>query len=139
MTVANAFTILLVDDDALVLEALHEFFCDSYHTVLARTGSQALDTIGANPHIAAVVLDVKMAGMDGIETCQEIKKIAPGLPIIIHTGYPGKYQTQQIGTLLKPFAFVQKGSSLTQLEQAVHDACLAHSQQNASLEHDRPE
>ncbi len=119
----NKHTILLVDDDPLVLEAMHELFCDEFTPLLAKTGVTALEFALNRPEISAVVLDVKMAGQDGVETYRQLREARPRLPIVIHTGFPGSHHRQQIDTLLAPFAYIIKGRSFQQLIDAVRQAC----------------
>jgi two-component system response regulator ResD len=123
MTSPHKPTILIVDDDPLVLDAMYELFYDDFTALLARTGEKALEFAEQQLEIDAVVLDIKMAGMDGVETCRRLKVVRPGLPFIIHTGFPGAHQRQQIETLLAPFAYIIKGRSFLQLIQAVRLAC----------------
>lgn len=123
MKAQNKHTILLVDDDPLVLEAMHELFCDEFVPLLAKTGVTALEFALSRSDIAAVVLDVKMAGQDGVETYRQLREARPQLPIVIHTGFPGSHHRQQIDTLLSPFAYIIKGRSYQQLIDAVRQAC----------------
>lgn len=122
-------TLLLVDDDLPVLEALNELFLDHFHTILATSGAQALDVIHTNHDIRAVVLDIKMANMNGVDTYRAIKGIAPRLPIIIHTGGSGE-QTTRLFESLHPFACLQKGKSIAELIKAVHAAVEQASEQS---------
>ena len=67
--------ILLVDDEKDVLEFLgYNLKKESYKVYTAGNGKQAIDIAKEiNPHL--IILDVMMPGMDGIETCNELKQI----------------------------------------------------------------
>ncbi len=58
--------ILVVDDDTLVLEALLQAFMDDYEVVSASSGKQALEVVSTETDIEAIILDIKMARMDGL-------------------------------------------------------------------------
>jgi DNA-binding NtrC family response regulator len=60
----------------------------NFKAVVASSGAEALAQLEKIPELDVVVLDIRMPGMDGIETLQEIKKKQPLLEIIILTGYP---------------------------------------------------
>jgi CheY-like chemotaxis protein len=123
-------TILLVDDDPMVMEALTYLFGDEYSTLSADSGEQAIELVRENPAISAVILDIRMAGMGGVEACRQLRLIRPELPVIINTaGHP------DIRPLLKklelePFAFVTKEDSVKNLLRVVRSACNADDRQN---------
>ena len=74
----NEFKILLVDDEQDILEFLsYNLTNEGFDLYTANNGSDALKIAAQNrPHL--VLLDVMMPEMDGIETCEEIRKL-PGL------------------------------------------------------------
>ena len=77
--------LLLVDDDATLLEFLGEFLENLAYSVLrASNGPDAL-RITYREHPNLVVLDVMMPGMDGWEVAARIREMAD-LPIIMVTG-----------------------------------------------------
>ncbi|MBM4263616.1 MAG: response regulator transcription factor [Deltaproteobacteria bacterium] len=77
--------ILIVDDNKGVLDFLilllskHEF-CG----LGASSGAQCLEIVREQP-IDLIILDVMMPVMDGLQVCQELKKIAPEIPVILLT------------------------------------------------------
>jgi signal transduction histidine kinase len=81
-------TILIVDDDPSIRGMLSEFLTGlNYHVLLAESGEQALGCLEPGPvHMALV--DLKLPGMDGIETVRAIKEKDPNVLIIMMTGYP---------------------------------------------------
>jgi CheY-like chemotaxis protein len=79
-------TLLFVDDDTGFRELCRRVFEEEgYGVVLAEDGTAALETVAAGqPDVA--ILDVRMPEMSGIELAEELKAIAPELPIIFYTG-----------------------------------------------------
>ncbi|MBK9291604.1 MAG: response regulator transcription factor [Bacteroidetes bacterium] len=71
----SKYRILLVDDEADVLEFLsYNLKREGFQVSTCTNGHDAINKAKAeNPHL--IVLDVMMPGMDGIETCEELKKI----------------------------------------------------------------
>ena len=84
MTEATKSTILIVDDDPSVRESFALVLEESYHIEMIASGSTALERIGKG-NVDLVFLDVRMPGVDGLETLHEIKKINPLLPVIMVT------------------------------------------------------
>ena len=79
--------ILIVDDDINVLKSLCRLLVDEdFKLLTANSGEDALEVFKKeNP--AAVLLDLKMPGMDGMETMRELKKIVPDIPVIIMSNH----------------------------------------------------
>jgi two-component system cell cycle sensor histidine kinase/response regulator CckA len=100
--------ILIVDDDPLNLEALQQTFKDDYDVLAAESGPQGLEVLGKNPDTDAVVLDIRMARMDGLETARHIGDKFPDLPVIFHTGYAGQYSESSIQEEYRPFDYIGK-------------------------------
>ncbi|MDK2842019.1 MAG: two-component system, OmpR family, alkaline phosphatase synthesis response regulator PhoP [Anaerophaga sp.] len=75
MSESTDYKILLVDDEPDILEFIgYNLKKEGFQVETATNGKDALKTAQSlNPHL--IVLDVMMPGMDGIETCEEIRKI----------------------------------------------------------------
>lgn len=70
--------ILLVDDEVPFVETMSKRLVKRELEVIpAYDGPAALARIEENPRVEVVILNVKMPGMDGIETLSEIKKRPP--------------------------------------------------------------
>ena len=81
------FTVLLVDDELEFLETLVKRLTKrGLHITVASSGEEALAVIKERKFDVSV-LDVRMPGMDGIETLREMKKIAPLMEVIMLTGH----------------------------------------------------
>ena len=114
--------ILIVDDDQLVLDALEQAFLDEYDIVLASSGQEALDKVKSDNDIDAIILDIRMAEMDGLETAGHINEINSKVPIIFHTGYPGDFSENEIDESHKPFDYVVKNERPLRLHRTVRNA-----------------
>ena len=78
--------VLVIDDEPIMLRLLRALFeTDGYTVYEAMTGPMGLGLIPTVSPLA-VVLDVMMPGMDGIDVCKQISAEHPGLPVIILTG-----------------------------------------------------
>jgi DNA-binding NtrC family response regulator len=83
----NKPRILLVDDEERFRDNLQKLLRAQGLTVTARdNGLTALSELKLQPY-DVVVLDIRMPGMDGLATLSEIKKIAPGVEVIILSGH----------------------------------------------------
>ena len=77
--------ILVVDDDRAVRESLRRSLSFNGYTVdLAEDGVEALEAI-TNDRPDAVVLDVMMPRMDGLEVCRQMRSTGDDLPILVLT------------------------------------------------------
>jgi two-component system response regulator AtoC len=79
--------ILVVDDEAIIRDSLHDWLGDAgYQVLTAENGSQALKIIQEEkPGVAFV--DLVMPGMDGLELLRRAKEISPNLEVVIITAY----------------------------------------------------
>lgn len=67
-------TILIVDDDEISRSILAEIFKDDYHIIEACDGNQAINIINEEMNIAAVLLDLFMPGINGLEVLKEMNR-----------------------------------------------------------------
>ncbi|MFH2092377.1 MAG: response regulator [Pseudomonadota bacterium] len=80
--------LLLVDDEKAFLDTITKRLEKRNMNVSAvYSGQEALTELTNNKSIEVVILDVKMPGMDGIQTLIEIKKSFPLVEIIMLTGH----------------------------------------------------
>jgi putative two-component system response regulator len=75
--------ILAVDDNPINLAIVEEILSDEFRVIFAENGAEAIrSTARYNP--AAILLDVMMPEMDGLETCRRIRRSSAGDgPVII--------------------------------------------------------
>ena len=81
--------ILIVDDEKDFCEILfHVFQKEGFRPLVAHDGETALEMIRAGMP-DAVLLDVKMPGIDGLEVLRRAKRFDADLPILMITAYGG--------------------------------------------------
>ena len=77
--------ILIVDDEPAVRESLRRALeLESYEIELAENGREALDLLAASGQ-DAVILDVLMPGLDGLEVCRRIRRAGNRVPVLMLT------------------------------------------------------
>ena len=79
--------ILVVDDERAVRESLRRpLDLECYEIELAGDGDEALSTLGRDePQPDAVILDVLMPGLDGLEVCRRIRATGNRVPVLMLT------------------------------------------------------
>jgi two-component system response regulator HydG len=80
--------ILVVDDDTAHRMMLKANLADEGYTVAeADDGTTAIAAVREDFY-DLILMDVRMTEMDGIEALEQIKKISPGIPVLMMTAYP---------------------------------------------------
>jgi signal transduction histidine kinase len=81
-------TLLFVDDDFLISLITVALLEDLGHEVIkASSGEAALDVLQSDKHIDLMITDYAMPGMTGVQLAETARKLRPGLPILLATGY----------------------------------------------------
>jgi PAS domain S-box-containing protein len=84
-------TILVVDDDALVRETLAEQLqYAGFNVLMAENGAQALGVMQSGTPPDALICDLSMPGMDGVQTIRAARALHPALRCFLLTGYAGE-------------------------------------------------
>jgi len=87
MTTSRAGTILVVDDEEIMRDILETLLKrEGYDVRLASSGEEGLELARSTP-FDAVILDIMMPGLNGIETLDELKRIDEDLAVLIITAY----------------------------------------------------
>ncbi len=108
-------TILITDDEKSIRNALREILeFENYQVIEAENGEKALEMIRNQGSIDLVLLDIKMQGMDGMETLDKIKEIEPELPVIMISGH-GTIKIAVEATKMGAFDFLEKPPDLNRL------------------------
>jgi len=115
--------VLLVDDEVPFVEAMSRRLKKRDLDISAAfSGAEALDMLENDGSVEAVILDVKMPGMDGIETLSEIRKRFPLVEVIMLTGH-ATVETGIEGMKLGAFDYLMKPCDMdvlmTKLKEAV--------------------
>ncbi|MBU0985866.1 MAG: response regulator [Proteobacteria bacterium] len=113
--------ILIVDDEKDFVEMLSLRLAEvGEKTTPAYSGKECLKVL-AQQEIDVVILDIKMPGMDGIETLKEIKKNFPLVEVIMLTGH-GTTQTAVEGMKLGAFDYLLKPAEFSDLSAKLEAA-----------------
>lgn len=101
----RALRVLVVDDDAIVGAGTAAMLEDLGHSVIgAESARRALDLLSSDPNIDIVISDYAMPEMTGRELAAEIRRIRPGLPVVIATAYADAAdETPAVPRLNKPY------------------------------------
>lgn len=104
-------TILIVDDMEINRAILAEGFRDEYTIIEAENGRQAIEIIDTNEDIAAVLLDLIMPEMDGLDVLREMNNTGEifHIPVFLITAYDNEktlvnaYNLGAVDVISKPF------------------------------------
>lgn len=114
--------LLLVDDEKPFLDTITKRLEKRELTVSAvYSGQDALTELENNKSIEVVILDVKMPGMDGIQTLVEIKKRFPLVEVIMLTGH-ATVESAIDGMKMGAFDYLMKPCDIDRLVTKVEDA-----------------
>lgn len=86
MPLTEKKTLLVVDDEEGPRQSLRMVFRNDYLVHTVDSGEKALDFIRTNP-VHTVILDIRMAGISGIEVLRQLKALAPQTEVIMLTAY----------------------------------------------------
>lgn len=115
------FRVLIVDDELDFLE-----------TIVKRLKRRKIDATGVSSgkdalrilqeqHFDVVILDIRMPGMDGLETLKELKRTMPLMEVILLTGHASVESGMQ-GMQLGAFDYVMKPAEIGDLIEKVRQA-----------------
>ncbi len=95
-------TIMIVDDTPASLESVRLALDGIVPTIfVAAGGPEAIEILNRHPEIEAIVSDIMMPGMSGIELAEEIRRRNASLPVVLMTGYSdeagGRYGSRTSG------------------------------------------
>lgn len=122
--------ILVTDDERGIRNTLKEILeFEGYKVSLAESGTESLEFISEND-IDLLFLDIKMKGIDGIETLRQIRTAGFDFPVIMISGH-GTIDIAVEATKMGAFDFLEKPPDLNRLLVAVRNAL---SQQDLSKE-----
>lgn len=114
--------ILLVDDEEGFVAALEKrLSVRDIEVFTAYSGEEGLARLDQEPDIDVVLLDVKMPGMDGIETLRAIKKDHPTVEVIMLTGH-GTVESAIDGMKLGAYDFLMKPCQVEELMVRLEEA-----------------
>jgi two-component system response regulator MprA len=119
--------VLVVDDEPAVRRALERALrLESYDVALAADGEEALDALAAAP-ADAVILDVSMPRLDGLEVCRRLRQAGDRTPVLMLTARDAiddRVSGLDVGAddyLVKPFALRELQARLRALLRRAGD------------------
>jgi two-component system response regulator MprA len=119
--------VLVVDDEPAVRRALERALrLDSYEVALAADGEEALDALAQEP-ADAVILDIAMPRLDGLEVCRRMRKGGDRTPVLMLTARDAiddRVKGLDVGAddyLVKPFALRELQARLRALLRRAND------------------
>jgi CheY-like chemotaxis protein len=112
LTIGKEAPLLIVEDQDNIRLLVKGFFEGKGYSVLeARNGREAVEIVSKNP-VAAVLLDIEMPVMDGLEALPQLLAINPRLGVVMTTGVLDDEKVRQAialgayGYVLKPYDFL---------------------------------
>jgi CheY-like chemotaxis protein len=116
-------SILVVDDEPDVADLFRQQFRrearqGTFVMHFAASGTEALDRLAGEiqPKLAAVLSDINMPGMDGLELLGEIKQRRPDLPVMMVSAY-GDDERRRRAAELGAVEFITKPVDFDQLKE----------------------
>jgi len=110
--------ILVVDDDPLIVDFLSDYLRgDGYDILTASSGEEAISKLKSS-RVDIAFIDLKMPGMNGLETIERMARIERDTVTILMTGFPtldSSVRAMKLGAsdyVLKPFKLEELSSSL---------------------------
>jgi signal transduction histidine kinase len=113
-------TLLIVDDEDGPRQSLRVIFKDEYDLLMAEDGPTAIDLAQKHP-IDVAVLDIRMAGMSGIEVLERLKYVSPDIEVIMMTAFETTDTIRQ-ALRLRACDYINKPFDLATIRAAVSQA-----------------
>jgi two-component system nitrogen regulation response regulator GlnG len=80
--------VLIIDDEESICWAMREALRDDGHDVeIASSAEEGLGVVASDRHFDAILLDVRLPGIDGLTALAELSRSRPQLPVIIMTAF----------------------------------------------------
>ena len=117
-------TLLIVDDDSLIRDTLHELFSDKHECHTADRAEQALAYLDIETY-DAVLTDISMPELSGRELLKYIQAKHPATPVIVISGLSDEADARALMDM-GAFAYFAKPFKLEDIEDAVERAIGRH-------------
>jgi two-component system, sensor histidine kinase and response regulator len=117
-------TLLIVDDEEGARQSLRVIFKDEYQILMASDGAAAVKLAQEN-RIDAAVLDIRMAGMSGIEVLERLKFVDPDIEVVMMTAFETT-DTMRQALRLRACDYINKPFDVSTMRAAVENATHRH-------------
>ena len=117
-------TLLIVDDDTLIRDTLHELFSGTHECHTADRAEQALAYLDVETY-DVVLTDISMPELSGRELLKHIQQKHPTTPVIVISGLSNEGDAKELLDL-GAFAYFAKPFKLEDIEAAVERAIARH-------------
>ena len=128
-------TLLIVDDDSLIRDTLHELFSGAHECHTADRAEQALAYLDLETY-DAVLTDISMPELSGRALLKHIQAKHPTTPVIVISGLSNEADAKDL-IAMGAFAYFAKPFKLEDIEAAVERAIARH-EELASSNSDEP-
>ena len=112
--------LLIVDDEDGARQSLRVIFKDDYELLLAEDGATAIQ-LAQDHKIDVAVLDIRMAGMSGIEVLERLKYVNPAIEVVMMTAYETN-DTMRQALRLRACDYINKPFDVSTMRAAVATA-----------------
>ena len=113
-------TLLIVDDEDGPRQSLRVIFKDDYEILMANDGPSAI-MLAQNQKIDVAVLDIRMAGMSGIEVLERLKYVDPTIEVVMMTAFETTDTIRQ-ALRLRACDYINKPFDISTMRAAVAGA-----------------
>src|ERR1700736_4522959 len=125
----EAVNILLVDDEPGMLRYIRTLLeVDEYKVETASTGEEALERVQKGLQPDLVLLDLLMPGIDGLETLEQLRKLQPGVKVVMLSCVSDTRKVVQ-AIRLGAHDYLTKPFQKSELDTVI-DQCLGTNRQN---------
>ncbi|MEJ2125178.1 MAG: response regulator, partial [Alphaproteobacteria bacterium] len=114
--------VLLVDNEPRILAGLRRRLSSHFNLLTAESCAETMKLLEEHNDIAAVVADIRMPDMDGIELLREMRLHWPDVRRIVLTGNTDQSTAVAAANQGKVYRFFTKPCDTDQLAAALHDA-----------------
>jgi two-component system, NtrC family, response regulator HydG len=114
--------VLVVDDDRQMVKTIRAILDHrGWESTPAYSGEEAVEAAKGGPPFGAVLMDVRMPGMNGVEACLQMHAAHPDMPVILMTAYAAQeilaqaHRAGVVTILPKPLAWPKLMAQLDRL------------------------
>ncbi|MGC8638409.1 MAG: ATP-binding protein [Isosphaeraceae bacterium] len=118
--------VLVVDDEAEVLQSVHDLLRIDYQVLTCQSGADALDHLRAAPDITVLLTDQRMPGMSGVEVLQQAQVIRPETTRLLFTAFADIHAVIDAINQGHVFRYITKPWEPEELESVIRQAVERH-------------